>query len=291
MVAAAFGVQTYNTTSPAFARPSKPNPLKVVEHDSGQNQPTNTRVMRAPIRNLPKVISHGGSENLAWQELSQQKYNINFATAFVRQTVRDGVLQRLKENCKKFNPILVAVMSVTDNSGQDNLLPFAYAQALADYTNLRIDPRILKINKAKHTGASAIERLFCPSIFDGLVIAGEHYILVDDRFTTGGTLADLHGFITKNGGNVVAVTTLTSNPRSDSFQQSLETREGLTAYPNFSRDFRKVMGFGTECLTNAEARLILTGQTSALGYSQNIRDLGVDKLQQLRQLVTLGRGL
>jgi hypothetical protein len=247
--------------------------------------------MRAPIENLPKVISHGVSRHSGWQELSQQKYNINFATAFVRQTVKDGVLKRLKQDFDRFNPIIVAVMSVNDNSGQYNRLPLAYELQLANDTNWRTEPTILKINQSGHTRASAIERLFCPSIFDGPVIAGENYILVDDQFTTGGTLADLHGFITNNGGNVVAATTLTRNPRSDFLQQSIETRARLTAYPNFSRDFREVTGFGTECLTDAEARFILTGQTSALGYRKNIRDLGVDELRQLRQLVTLGRGL
>ncbi len=292
MVAAAFGVQTYNTTSPTFARPPRPTALKVVEHASGQNKPTNTKVFRTPIpANFPKVISHGGSENLTWRELSQQKYNITFAIAFVDQTVKDDVLQRLQRDFDEFNPIIVAVTSVTDNRGQDNLLPFAYAQALANYTNWRIEPRILKINKAKHTGATATERLFCQSIFDGPVIEGEHYILIDDRITTGGTLADGHGFVTANGGNVVAATTLTSKSRSGFLQQSIETRARLTAYPNFSRDFREVMGFGTECLTDAEADIILNGRTNALGDSRNIRDLGVDELQQLRQLVTLGRGL
>ncbi len=292
MVAAASGVQTYNTTSPAFARPSKPNPLKVVEHDSGQNKPTNTKVFRTPIpANFPKVISHGCSEDPSWKELYQQKYNMNFAIALARQTVKDDVLKRLQRDFDEFNPIIVAVMSVTDNRGQDNLLPFAYAQVLADYTNWRIEPRILKINETKHTGATATERLFCPSTFDGPVIEGEHYILADDQSTTGAILAYLHGFVTANGGNVVAATTLTRNPRSGFLGQSIETRASLTAYPNFSRDFREVTGFGTECLTDAEARFILTGQTSALGYRKNIRDLGVDELRQLRQLVTLGRGL
>jgi len=46
------------------------------------------------------------------------------------------------------------------------------------------------------------------AIFDGDVIRGRQYILVDDVKTSAGTLAELRLYIESKGGEVVAVSTL-----------------------------------------------------------------------------------
>lgn len=62
------------------------------------------------------------------------------------------------------------------------------------------------MNVVGHTGANGFLRLARQAVFDGEVIAGAEYLLVDDFIGQGGTLANLKGYIESSGGIVLGAT-------------------------------------------------------------------------------------
>jgi hypothetical protein len=50
--------------------------------------------------------------------------------------------------------------------------------------------------------------------FEGTIVRGDEYVMVDDFVGMGGTLANLRGHIETNGGKVVAAVALTGKPYS-----------------------------------------------------------------------------
>ena len=70
------------------------------------------------------------------------------------------------------------------------------------------------IQVISHTGADGFGRLARQALFIGEVEKGETCILVDDLVGQGGTLANLRGYIHKQGGHVVAALVSTGKPYS-----------------------------------------------------------------------------
>jgi adenine/guanine phosphoribosyltransferase-like PRPP-binding protein len=70
---------------------------------------------------------------------------------------------------------------------------------------------VVQSNKVGHTRAKSFNRLVTPASFEGRVVDGQTYVLVDDHVGLGGTLANLKGFIETHGGRVAAMTTLTES--------------------------------------------------------------------------------
>ena len=70
------------------------------------------------------------------------------------------------------------------------------------------------MNSVGHTGADGFTRLANQALFDGPVLGGQAYYLVDDFVGQGGTLANLAGFIHGQSGAVLGDTVLTGKPYS-----------------------------------------------------------------------------
>ncbi len=153
-------------------------------------------------------------------------------------------------------PILCPVHA--EETAGVNEIPLALAVALADALDLEVETSVIQVNTAGHTGAAGWHRLANPAIFSGDVVRDAKYLLVDDFIGQGGTIANLRGFIESNGGNVVAVTTLTGQGYSARLAPESGLMDALKAKhgQNLEDWWKDRFGYGLDCLTHSEARYL-----------------------------------
>ena len=112
--------------------------------------------------------------------------------------------------------IVVPVQGRGDVS--NNRLPRALAKTIADGSSWRVSRDIVQAEKVSHSGSgvTALQRLLTPPTFDGPVVRGQVYIIVDDVTTSGSTLAALRHYIAARGGRVVHAVSFAAidNPRT-----------------------------------------------------------------------------
>lgn len=139
-----------------------------------------------------------------------------------------------------------------------NAIPEVLADALGQLLDWPVDGDIVQSNIVGHTGAGGFERMARQASFEGVVVPGLSYVLVDDFVGMGGTLANLKGYIESNSANVVAAVALTG--RSDSAKltpdpaqlQALRDRHGNSAEEWWENRF----GHSFDALTQSEARYL-----------------------------------
>lgn len=102
----------------------------------------------------------------------------------------------------------------------DNAIPQVLAAACALAARGIPDTDIVQITRVFHTGADPMERMATRPDFEGIVIPGTSYILVDDVTTMGGTLAELASYIQVRGGNVAGAVVLVNAGRVEEFHPS-----------------------------------------------------------------------
>lgn len=90
----------------------------------------------------------------------------------------------------------------------------AFAQALHETLNLKLETGIVQADRSYRTQSDGVGRLLKRVGFDGRVVKGRNYLIVDDVVTQGGTLADLKGYIEQNGGNVIGASVLSGKAHS-----------------------------------------------------------------------------
>lgn len=95
----------------------------------------------------------------------------------------------------------------------DNAIPQVLAAACASIAGGKIDNEIVQVTRVFHTGADPMERLSLRAQFEGDVVVGQCYVLVDDVISMGGTLAELADYIQRAGGLVTAAVTLVNAGR------------------------------------------------------------------------------
>ncbi len=95
-----------------------------------------------------------------------------------------------------------------------NAIPSALARIISEATGCEYAMDVRQINVVSHTGADGFGRLGRQALFKGPIEKGRSYILVDDFVGQGGTLANLRGYIQKQGGHVAAALVLTGKPYS-----------------------------------------------------------------------------
>ena len=171
------------------------------------------------------------------------------AQKLVRDTINESQVEKLRNLIGDRRPILVSVHAY--ESDGVNAIPEAFADELAARLNLRTDPAIVQTNVVAHTGADGYGRLARQPVFDGKVVSGAEYVLVDDFVGQGGTLANLRGFIEAHGGSTLAAVTLTGKPHSakltlDSNQlEELRQKHGK----DFENWWQERFGYSFDCLT------------------------------------------
>jgi hypothetical protein len=213
---------------------------------------------RSPWHNFPDVLIQAEERTVKQNEFytAAKAGDIGAAERLVLDTYNPESLGQIANIIGNANPIVVAVSAIEESG--ENVIPTALAGVIARKLNLTLDDDIVQINRVGHTGSKGDYRLATPALFDGLVDHGASYLLVDDFIGQGGTLANLRGFIEKNGGRVLLATTLTGKPYSARLALSSETLERLRNKHGSDLEdwWKNRFGYGFELLTESEARYL-----------------------------------
>lgn len=175
-----------------------------------------------------------------------------------------AVTERLLRLTSMREAILLPV--VADETTGFNAIPDAMAQVLGRTLGLSvIAGEIVQTNKVGHTRAPAFQRLVTPAMFEGPVLAGATYLLVDDHVGLGGTLANLRGHVESRGGVVIGMTTLTESRDARRISLRAETNHLLwTRHGNdLDQLWQTQFGYGVDCLTEVEALQLCRQQSVA----------------------------
>lgn len=138
-----------------------------------------------------------------------------------------------------------------------NAIPAALAEYLSETLEIPYETGIVQINVVSHTGADGYGRLARQAQFDGPVVKGRRYLLVDDFVGQGGTLANLRGFILKKGGMVAGGVCLTGKPYSARLALDKEQLDDLrNTHDTFESWWKQHFGHAFDRLTQSEARYL-----------------------------------
>ena len=139
-----------------------------------------------------------------------------------------------------------------------NAIPAALAQTLGQRLGLRFNAAVVQSNVVSHTGADGYGRLARQARFEGDVDGSHEYVMVDDFVGQGGTLANLRGWIEKQGGTVVGAVGLTGKSYSAKLSPSKEQLHELRQKhgSELGKWWRKHFGHAFDCLTQSEARYL-----------------------------------
>ena len=139
-----------------------------------------------------------------------------------------------------------------------NEIPSAMAAWLARRFGLPMASGVVQTNRVGHTGSSGWHRLATQALFDGEVMPGEAYLLVDDFVGQGGTFANLRGYVLAKGARVAGFVSLTGNPRSSKIALDRTTLLALRdKHGSLESWWSNEFGFGFEALTESEAGYLL----------------------------------
>ena len=139
-----------------------------------------------------------------------------------------------------------------------NGIPAALAEWLSTRLDIPFVAEIVQSNVVSHTGADGYGRLARQARFEGAVDSGRRCVLVDDFIGQGGTMANLRGWIEKEGGSVTGAVGLTGKPYSAKLAPTKEQLNELKAKHgrDFEKWWRKNFGHAFNCLTQSEARYL-----------------------------------
>ena len=153
-------------------------------------------------------------------------------------------------------------MLVCANAYEDqgfNAIPAALAELLSERLGISFDTTVVQTNVVSHTGADGYGRLARQAAFAGEVQSEREYVMVDDFIGQGGTMANLRGWIEKQGGKVVGAVALTGKPYSAKLNPSQEQLHELRQKhgSDFEKWWKTHFGHAFDCLTQSEARYLV----------------------------------
>ncbi|MBP1713691.1 MAG: hypothetical protein H6Q42_1894, partial [Deltaproteobacteria bacterium] len=152
------------------------------------------------------------------------------------------------------------------------------AEVISNQTGWQVDTSIIQINDVAHTGKGAIDRLFAQAEFEGDVVPGATYVILDDVVTTGGTLANLKGFIESKGGRVKAIQTIGAAQFATNLKIMPATLKKLREA--YGQSLKEVLDFvyggpiHEENLTESEARTFIRNKGEIFERKRKARDEG-----------------
>lgn len=197
------------------------------------------------------------------------------AVRLVRDVVKPGTIEAAR---KSFGTDVIFTPVVALEASGHNAIPWTLAEFFAANAGARTTIDIVQANRAFHTGAGAMERIFNRALFSGPVEAGAKYVLVDDVTVMGSTLAELANHIRAAGGDVAGVVTLVNASRVDDIAaKPKQTRE---IERRFGDVVRQDLGLEPASLTASEAGYILNFR-DADALRNRIASSGVERGRRL----------
>lgn len=157
----------------------------------------------------------------------------------------------LGQHKKRFAANLIFVAPHAIEASGENAIPQTLAHVCAQLFNGITDTEIVQIDRVYHTGADAMERMSTRAAFEGQVISGACYVLVDDVVSLGGTLAELSHYIQCNGGILKDVVVLVNAGRSKALVPPAKPIKLISE--RFGHEFTEIFGIEPEALTANEA--------------------------------------
>ena len=201
---------------------------------------------------FPDIVNHTSSsavrKDLEFEAAKHGDYNA--ALSIVNKYLKQDKVDEIQ---KLYPDSSVVYIHKKDMEGA-NMIPAAYASRLGD-SGLRVDDGIVMVTDAKHTGASDLLRLFKRSRFEGKVIPGRSYVVVDDFITSGAEVRDLKDYIESHGGNVVCVTSFGHGSYGkQKMNSTMEQHQQLRRYGLTDAELRRYgIASSIENLTYTEA--------------------------------------
>ncbi len=222
-----------------------------------------TKPPRTPWGNFPDVLIHA-SESAVKQHPAYQSAKSGDADAasdLVFDTFNRDKTLELKKIVGYRIPTLVSAHAF-EREGV-NAIPEVFADQLGRVLGWPIDTSVVQVNVVGHTGANGFWRLAMQAEFEGTVVSGREYVLVDDFVGMGGTLANLKGHIASNGGTVLAAVSLTGKPHSSKLAPSPERLQELRVKHGTELENWWIEHFahGFDALTESEARYLARTET------------------------------
>lgn len=166
------------------------------------------------------------------------------------------------------------------SKGITNAIPFQMATYLAERIGGVTGTEIVQSARVGRTKLTRECRFLWQPTFEGSVLRGRSYILLDDVITTGGTLAALRSHIARGGGTVIACIALahgsSTNQKFSIDDQSLNQLETVFGH-EIGVFWRETIGHEINCITEAEARLLIRwqrecGERPGAASLQHLRD-------------------
>ena len=171
-----------------------------------------------------------------------------------------------------------------------NVIPSVYANYIAAMLGATVDSQIIERERVGRTKLKNFERFLWQPSFTGLVQSKAAYIIVDDVFTLGGTIAAMRSYLLQHGGTVALSTALAH--RTGRAQRLALTRETWNELQgiygsDLSSFWKEVVGHDAICLTESEGSVII-----AFGKQQTRDGFGKSLLHRLRDCLAeaAGRG-
>ena len=216
-----------------------------------------------PIRtewgDFPDVIIANPKSTIANHKdyIEAKSGNLQAALNVVDDYLTHDVLKEIKSNLDAVKNPLIVPVHAEELTGR-NKLPMAFALMIELNLDVKIDDSIVQSRRAYRTSADGFDRLVKKVSFDGTVINGASYFMIDDAITQGGTLADLKGYIESKGGIVIGSSVLMGKPHSAKLSITKATLGQLrkATGKDLERWWYEQFGYDFSRLTESEARYI-----------------------------------
>ena len=225
-----------------------------------------------PVDLPPAVIGHelgamSSHPDYAAAKAGDREAGLRLARDLVTPEFVDSVRQLVGDS----KPVVFPVLAVEQTGS--NMIPMMAAEALAHKLGLDTETGVVQSVKANRTGKGALDRVFSPPGFDGLVEPGKSYLLLDDTLTQGGTFAALADHIRQSGGTVVGAVALTGKQYSANLRLSDESLAQLREqHGAVEDDFRRATGHGFDRLTESEARALAKFRPLTPSEAESLRN-------------------
>lgn len=167
----------------------------------------------------------------------------------------DLALPWLYEHRERFEPGLIFVAPHAREATGDNAIPQSLAAVCALMYRGVVDSEVVQSDRVFHTGADPMERMAARAQFEGEVIPGAKYVLVDDVVSLGGTLAELANYIQVFGGVVHDVVVLVNAGRDKALVP--QKRFVNLLKERFDDEFTEIFGIQPTALTANEANYLV----------------------------------
>ena len=177
----------------------------------------------------------------------------NFRSAV--NLISDLVWPEINQHKDRFSKDSIFAAPFARESSGDNAIPQVMAEVFALVCGATADRGLVQITKVYHTGANPMERLALRPEFEGPVVSGANYVLLDDVVSLGGTLAELAHYIQINGGLVRDIAVIVNAGRNKSLSPDIKTLRILNE--RFGNEIIEIFGININALTANEAQYLV----------------------------------